>query len=167
MSFVGIIVASKDFESIKKIINKKIKDKINLIRITEKNIENMKNVKCDAIVICKEIENFKDKEEILKQIVNNAKYLIINTDVNIDKEILSKVRTNIVTYGLNGKATLTISSVSEDEVMICLQRNIEDLEKNIIEPYEVNIKDKEINNKKIYILLVAYSIISIYSGKIE
>lgn len=165
MSFVGVIVTNKDFEFIKKIIYKEIKDKIKVIRITKNNIENIKNVKFDTIVICKEMEEIIEKQKVLKQIVNNAKYLIINTDVNINKELFSKIRIKIITYGLNRKATLTVSSIGEDELMLCLQRSIENLEKDIIEPYEVNIKSKKINDKKIYNIIAAHSILTLYNGK--
>jgi 3-dehydroquinate synthase class II len=163
MSFIGIVATNKDFENIKNVITKKLGSKVNAIKITENDVENIKNVKCETIVICKKISNFKEKQESLNQIIKNAKYLIINTDVEIDKDILKNIKINIITYGLNGKATITVSSIKEEEIILCLQRSIEDSNNSIVEPYEISIKIKEITNKKIYNFLASYAILTLYS----
>jgi hypothetical protein len=162
MFLIGIIAENNDFKFIKKELDKRAKNNLTVIRIVEKNIENMKNIKYDIIVICKEIDDFDGKEKIFKQILDNAKYLIINTDASIDKEKLSNAKFRIMTYGLNGKATLTISSIGEEEIILCLQRVIENLEKDLIEPNEISIKCKKIDNNKIYNLMVVHAILVIY-----
>lgn len=167
MSFIGIIAANKEFECIKNLIYKVERNNINIIKITEKNIENIKNIKFDTILICKEISNFKINEEVLKQIIRCAKYLVINTDISIENSFFCDISIKIITYGLNQKATITVSSIGEENIMICLQRNILNLKNNIIEPYEVNIKIEKINNKKIYNYLASYTILTLYEAKIQ
>ena len=71
----------------------------------------------------------------------------------------------IITYGLNQKATVTVSSITEDRVMACLQRNIEDINNNIIEVQEFIIEDHNITNKKIYSMLVVLIIQQLYNCK--
>ncbi len=59
----------------------------------------------------------------------------------------------ILTYGFNGKSTITISSLDELEntVMCTLQREITNIYNNIIEPKEINISkgNSNFNNYKL------------------
>lgn len=108
MIFIGIMSECKSYENIKE----KLKNEdINLIHINKKSIKNIKNIKFETLIIDINLEEF-EQEEIIEQICTNAKYLFINTDLNIDNDLKIKPKKGIITYGLNQKATVTVSSLS-------------------------------------------------------
>ena len=45
-------------------------------------------------------------------------------DIKIECQQLNIVNSNLITYGFNSKSSITISSVTDDDVLICVQRNI-------------------------------------------
>ena len=53
--------------------------------------------------------------------------------------LLENIKATVITYGFNSKATITASSVEEEEMMLCIQRSMEDKEGKVIEPQEVKI----------------------------
>lgn len=167
MPFIGIIADSKSFENVKSTILKNINQtKLNIININLQSIENIKNIKFETIVIDCNLDKFKEKEEILKKICSNSKYLILNTDMEIRLDILENQKFKIITYGLNQKATVTISSITETDLLIDLQRNIENIKKKVIEAEEIRIKLSGKTNFKVYEILIIYIIFSIYDVKI-
>ena len=136
MCFIGIIADKKEYNFIEKqVLEQNKNDELKLININSKNISNMKNIKFETIVICNNIENMSDKYEFID---------------------------TILTYGLNQKSTVTISSVSENGVLICIQRNIEDIYGHIIEVQEDAIDIINISNKDLYSLLAGYIIKKLY-----
>lgn len=159
MPFIGIIASKKDIKAIQKEIPN---TKIELIEINEKSIENLKNIKFETIIITKKLPLLEKKKESLKEILKQAKYLIINSDEDIiipnDNNIL------IITYGFNQKATLTISSITEDKVLICLQRNIKKENGKFLEMQEENIKLEEHQTKKIYNILLVFIINKLHNA---
>ena len=166
MSFIGIISDNKDYEFIKKELMKD-RDyyKLQLINIKEKNIENIKNVKFETMIICNDLKEIATKEVYIEKILKNTKYLIINSDINIKKDnIYNNVQ--IITYGMNQKATVTASSIQEDSILICIQRNIKNIEGNIIEMQEFRMKSENITNKKTYSLLVLFILQQLYKRNI-
>ena len=155
MLFIGLIAKKKDVQSIKKDIKEK---EIEIIEIKENNIENLKNIKFEEIIFLDDI-NLKENEYIfLKELIQNSKHLIINTDISIS--ILRKIGIEkpikIITFGFNSKATITISSIKEKKVMIFIQRDIMIVEQKRIETQEREIKLE--NNEKIYNKIVAFII---------
>lgn len=92
----------------------------------------------------------------IKHVITKSKILIINGD---DKRMLELINQSkledvyILTYGFNGKSTITISSLDELEntVMCTLQREITNIYNNIIEPKEINISkgNSNFNNYKL------------------
>ena len=68
----------------------------------------------------------------------------------------------LITYGLNGKANITVSSISEDSIMIYRQRKIINRNGKKQEIEERRIKIQEKSNVKIYEILILYTILSIY-----
>lgn len=160
MVLVGIITNEKS----KKYINKIVKDQVNnsnfqIVYITEESIENMKNIRFDTIIINKEIENL----ESLKENLINAKYIIINSDLNIDLRILEGANSLIITYGFNLKSTITMSSITEDSVQICVQRNILNNKQNI-EQQEISLKKEE--EIDIYNIMLLIALLLIYNKEI-
>ena len=76
MSFIGIVTNSKNEESmVKKIF--KLFPADNIIFITSKNIDNIRNIQFETVVIN---GNIKDDVK-LKNIITKSKYVILNTDV--------------------------------------------------------------------------------------
>ena len=63
-------------------------------------------------------------------------------DANYNWNELNISNVNIITYGFNSKSTITISSVTTDDVLICIQRNINS-NYGIIELQEIKIENNE------------------------
>ena len=166
MSFIGIVASKKDFENIKRTILEIIKNEtISFIQINLRSIENVKNIKFETVIIEDNIDKFKDNRKALEKICWIAEYLIINTDKNPEYQKMDKMK-NIITYGLNQKATVTVSSISEDNILIYLQRNIRNKEKKKVEIEERRIKIKEKTTLKTYEILIIYTILILYNIEI-
>lgn len=168
MSFIGIIAGRKCFENIKKKIIEEIKDEtIAFIQINLRSIENVKNIKFETIIVEDNIEKFKSnkEKEILEKIFKNTQYLMINTDKNSPKENIEKLP-NKITYGLNQKATVTVSSISETDILVYWQKSLKNKEGNRIEIEERRIKEEEIHNLKTYEILIIYTLLKIYHKNI-
>ena len=156
MSFIGIVTNSKNEESmIKKIFNLFPAD--NIIFITSKNIDNIRNIQFETVVIN---GNIKDDVK-LKNIITKSKYVILNTDVELEKEFWKDLNLTIISYGFNNKATFTISSVSENNIIICLQRTIKNILNEKIEPQE--FEEENDTNVDINVILYEKIVQLIYS----
>ena len=99
----------------------------------------------------------------IDNILNCSKYLVINTDNNVVNINIENNNMEIITYGMNQKATVTASSIKEDEILICLQRNIENINGKVIEMQEFKKKGEKIRNEEIYIILDAFILEQIYN----
>lgn len=163
MSFIGVISDNKCFENIKeKIKEKDTKKQLNLIHINSKSIENIKNIKFETIIINNEVEKLKNYEGNLKKICINAEYILLNTDINQTFHILKEEKANIITYGLNQKSTVTVSSISETDILIYIQRNIKNKKNKLLEVEEKRIKIKD-NKSKTYEIMIIYILLTIYA----
>ena len=164
MSFIGVVSDSKCFDIIKEKIKENDKEnQFNLIHINSKSIDNIKNIRFEVLVVNCELEELKDYQSNLEKIYSNAKYLI--TDIN-KKEFEPNKHIQIITYGLNHKSTVTISSISDTDILIYLQRNIKNISNSIIEVEEKRIKIKEKSKCKTYDVMILYIIFTIYNKKI-
>ncbi len=160
MIFIGIMSECKSYENIKE----KLKNEdINLIHINKKSIENIKNVKFETIIIDVNLKKFEQEKEVIEQICNNSKYVFINTDINIEKNPKIKPKKEIITYGLNQKATVTISSIKDRDILIYVQRNIKNNKEKTIEVGEKLVKVKEETKLKNYEILILYITFLIYN----
>lgn len=156
MLFIGIITDQKSENDIKKLLqNNNFLIENNVIFIKEKNIDNIKNVHFDTVVINKEFEKMDELNKLLK----NAKNIIINMDTNIDNKELNIVSSNLITYGFNSKSSITISSVTDDDVLIYLQRNIYN-NNGEIEVQEIKIENNP--NYSIYDLIIVLTLLLMY-----
>lgn len=134
MPFIGIITEENKENSIRRALLEELKFKeSSILFIKEKSIENIKNIKFDTIIIDREFKNI----EMLKIILKNSKYLIINTDKIEKLNILENLKITVITYGFNPKATITASSVNDEEILVCIQRSIIDKQGKEIEPQEI------------------------------
>ena len=143
MPFIGIISE----ENLENCIRREILDKLqlresNVLFIKEKSIENIKNIKFETVIIAREFK----KQELLKKILEDATYLIINSDIENNLNILENIKATVITYGFNSKATITASSVSEEDMMLCIQRTLENKNGKNIEPQEIKISITENTN---------------------
>ena len=155
MLLIGIIANKKDTQAIRKDI---ISNDIEIIDINEESIGNLKNITFDEIIIMRSINLKEETYKYISEIISKVKYLIINADIEIDilKKIDIKNPIKLITFGFNTKATITISSIQEDKIIICLQRNVEKENKDIIEAREIEISNPK--NKKIYNNLIVFII---------
>lgn len=157
MPLIGIIAKKKDIQAIKKEIKN---NSIEIIEITKESIQNLKNIKFEEIIFIEDINLEETEYKFMSEIISKSKYLIINVDTGMKKlkNIEIKEPIKLITFGFNSKATITISSVKENKIIICLQRNIETPSKKIMEPKEQEIEISNLRNKKIYNILVTFII---------
>lgn len=139
MSFVGIICNSKQEGYIKQIVNINLPNE-NIIILKEDTIENFKNITFETIAIFWSQEKIFQKKEIITKIIGKAKYLVINADEKIPSDGIKIAKGNVITYGFNTKSTVTASSVREDNMLICIQRMIQNRLEEEIEPQEILIQ---------------------------
>lgn len=163
MSFIGIITGQKNSVYAKNMIEKNLKNKnVTVIVINDKNIENIRNIKFETIIMTEEIK----KEEYLKKILRNTKYLIINADMRYNVSILKDIEIVAISYGFNHKSTVTISSIEEDNILVCIQRNMLDINGHLIESQELSIKtESKDKNFKIDITMGLIIAILIYGQR--
>ena len=140
MSFIGVFLDNKKFQILQKNMNK--------------------------IVISENLENFKEEINYVKNFCMKAKYLVINSDIEINCSILKEIKTNIITYGLNHKSTVTLSSITDESVLIFVQREFENMENKAIEVGEYNIKIQKENRTNIHEIMLAFILNNLNNIKI-
>ncbi len=146
MAVIGIITKSNNINEIEKTLEKYSIHEKNIVIITKHTIENIKNVKFDIIIIFDQIED----GDILKKIIDSSKYLIINTDFKENMKLLNMAEDQyVITFGFNSRATITIISNENDEIILDLQREIENLDKEKIESQEIKLENN-FNKNRIY-----------------
>ena len=157
MPLVGIIAKKRDFQIIK---NELQKYNIELVLISKKSIRNVSKIFFEEIIVLEDINLETSEYEFMSEVVLKTKYLIINADIEI--KILKYLKTDnpikVITFGFNSKATISISSVNEEKIIVCLQRDIEKMNGKTIESQEKEIKLSRENDKKIYTKLVIFII---------
>lgn len=136
MPFIGIVADEKDENFIRREIVDSLKlRESNVLFIKEKSIENIKNIKFETIILARKFKSM----ELLKKILTNVKYLIVNTDRIKNIDVFKKLNLKIITFGFNLKATVTASSVTQDSSLICVTKEIETIKNRIIELQEIKI----------------------------
>ena len=146
MAVIGIITKSNNINEIEKTLEKYSIHEKNIVIITKHTIENIKNVKFDIIIIFDQIED----DDILKKVLDSSKYLIINTDFKENVKLLNLAEDQyVITFGFNSRATITIISNENDEIILDLQREIENLDKEKIESQEIKLENN-FNKNRIY-----------------
>lgn len=136
MPFIGIVADEKDENFIRREIVDSLKlRESNVLFIKEKSIENIKNIKFETIILVRKFKSM----ELLKKILTNVKYLIVNTDRIKNIDVFKKLNLKIITFGFNLKATVTASSVTQDSSLICVTKEIETIKNRIIELQEIKI----------------------------
>lgn len=156
MSLIGIIAKKKDIKELKK----KLGEKYELIEITNKSIENLKNIKFEEIIYNKDINLTKEEYKFMRRIINETKYLIVNSDIKIKtlENIEIEKPIKIITFGFNTKSTVSISSVKDDYIIVSIQRDIEKTNKKKIESQERKIEILPFDKKIIYTQVINFII---------
>ena len=104
MSFIGVITNPKNEGYIQSMLADIFPTK-NLQFICDKNIQNMRNIYFEVLLIDKMI-----KEKVsLKKVISHTKYIILNSDLNIGDKLLENLDLTVITYGFHNKSTISIS----------------------------------------------------------
>ena len=101
----------------------------------------------------------------MKYIMKNSKYILLNSDINISEEDFKDIELKILTYGLKQKATITISSIKEEKILISIQRAFKNFKEKIIEQKEISVELDDNSDKNMYNLLIKLAIMELISGK--
>ncbi len=164
MSIIGIIASQRQTNQIKKEIEKQ-NIKVEIVCINSRSIENVKNIKFEILIIQDSLEKLKEKQEHIRKMLIEAKYVLLNTDQSIKEEIFKDIDIKILTYGLKRKATITLSSIEESQVIISIQRAFKNLEGKIIEQQEIPIEVIKKSTKNLYNCLIKIAIIKFSNVK--
>ncbi len=121
MFFIGIITDKNSENNIKSIMKSNIKDNNEIVFLNKENMANYRNVKFDSIVLNDVVDG---EDSNLEKILEKSKYTLLNSDIHCKNDEIIKYGANIITYGYNSKASVTISSATEDDYMIFIQDNI-------------------------------------------
>ena len=166
MPFIGVIAKESDSNFIKnEVLKNTCKNKFEFITINRNNIENLKNVRFETIVITQNIEEFLTKSSYLKEMLKNSKYLIVDSDIM--KNTSSFFCENLITYGLNRDAIITVSSIKNEDILICVQKKFLNINEGIIEEQELNVEIAKNNLKKICNSMAVFAILVIYGENLK
>lgn len=157
MSLIGILT-QKSHEAYIKQENSITQEQIFFLK--EESLSNLKNIQFQTILIGKKITQ--NKEQV-KEIARKAKYLIFNTDIPENLDLLEDMQLELITYGFNSKATITTSSIEDSKIMVCLQRTLQNVQGKKIEPQELRLYLSDENNS--YAVMELKSLEWLYGGK--
>lgn len=156
MSFIGVVTEPKMELQIRQNLKRefeKINAKKTIIIINKNSIKNLLNVKFEFLIIDKNMFNNVGCKNNLTKIILNSDRIIVNADYNENLEAIKNLKLNVITYGMNSTATLTISSVNEEGILLTLQRAIKNSKKELIEPQEIKITGKNLS-KNVYVEMI-------------
>ncbi len=91
------------------------------------------DTKCD---ICVMEEN---DASVIHNLTDNS-IIIANGDNHDLVMTLGQYHNNVITCGLSGICTVTLSSITDDELVVCIQRNITDVCGECVLPQEIPVK---------------------------
>lgn len=166
MPFIGVYAKENDSNFIKNEICKaETKNNFEIININKKNLPNLKNIRFDALVIKDRLSDLLNTSNYIEKIIENANYLIVNNDIE-NKVDIEKNQDKIITYGFKSNTDVSISSIKEENIMICIQRKIKKANNEILEEQEINVKIGKHNINKLYNILALYTILMIYNEKV-
>lgn len=153
MSLIGIVTESKSEVEIRQNLKKEL-EKINvkktIVIINKNSIKNLFNVRFEFIILDKNI--FVNNDDLVKIMLKTDR-IIVNSDYDENLIPIKNLKLNVITYGMNSKATLTLSSVSDEGTLITLQRSIKNSRNELIEPQEIKISIKNVS-KNLYVEMI-------------
>ena len=155
MPLIGIIAKKREIQAVKKELQN---NNIEIIEINKESVSNLKNIVFEEIIISEDINFEKEEYKYMNEIISKAKYLIINADIEI--KMLKKVNIEkpikVITFGFNTKATISVSSVKEEKIIVGIQRDIQKTDGTTLEVQEKEISKEK--NQKIYNKLIVFLI---------
>lgn len=160
MTFIGIVTEPRSELQIRQNLRREFEKKNikkTIIIINKNSIKNLINVKFEFLIIDRNI--FINNYDLTKIILNSNR-IIVNADYDENLDAIKNLKLNVITYGMNSKATLTLSSAGEEETLLTLQRAIKNEKKELVEPQEIKISGKNAR-KNLYVemLLAIFLII--------
>ena len=165
MPFIGIVANENDSNFIKNELLKRYREnKFEIININNKSLENLKNVRFETIIVKENINKILKISNYINNILENASFLVVNTDIKENEEKLNNCKC-FISYGFNTNAIITISSIKEENIMICLQKQIQGINNQITEQQECNINIGKHNVEKLYNYLAIFATKIIYGLK--
>lgn len=114
-------------------------------------------LKKGIIILSDNIKNFK-KQDIPKGVIGVCREGNFN-----GLALLERNGIPTISCGTGSKNTLTVSSLNDNDIMVCLQRSITDINGNIVEPCEIKAQNKIKND--FYATLAAVAVKLIYGIK--
>ena len=163
MPIIGIIAKESDSNFIKnEVLKNSNNNNFRIINLNRESVQNLKNIRFDILVISEDTENLLEISKYLEEIMKNLKYLIINSDTITSIKNLSKV--NVIRYGLNHEADITVSSIKQENILICIQKKFDNIQGKTIEEQEVNIEMSKNSLRKIYNSMAVFTILTIYGN---
>ena len=163
MAFIGVIGEKQEFELIKNNLIKDMnKNELTLININKKSIENLQRVKFATIVVLNSLEKLLDENISLNNICRNIKYFIINSDLDIKQNPFWNISCNVITFGLNQKSTVPYSSITDETMLISVQRDFETEKKEHVEVGDYSIKIDKNDRTNLHEILVKFILEKLY-----
>lgn len=160
-----LIIGSNKCESAKEMIKNMYKDKPHEI-IIDCIHDNTENTKYNIAIVLGNMKLSDKKFNLLR----SSDYILINSDIkDINKMIRPNNAKNIITFGFNSKATVTASSVSDDEykkVAFCIQREVPTFSNKILVQQEFSVKAKVLNTD-VYSLLASVTAVLLDDFEVE
>ena len=150
MPFIEIITDSKSQTQLNKVITKKMVNDCDILFIKDKNIE------LETLVLNRSVEN----DELMSKIMKNSKNLILNLDLN--ENLQYEDSCNVISYGYSSKSDITVSSVEDDEILICVQHTIKSMFDKVIEPQEIKVNVRADMN--VYNIMIVIALSSLYAN---
>ena len=111
-------------------------------------------------VITKKMVNDCDILFIKDKNIENTKNLILNLDLN--ENLQYEDSCNVISYGYSSKSDITVSSVEEDELLICVQHTIRSMFDKVIEPQEIKVNVRADMN--VYNIMIVIALSSLYAN---
>lgn len=168
MPFIGVIAKENDCNYIRnEIIKLSKKMKYEIIIINKKSISNIRNIMFDIIVINENIKEIIKESKYIEDLINKAKFILMNTDIQNNLSFKRQSCIKVITYGMNSKSTVTVSSIKDNNIMMCIQRKIVTINKQTIDEQDININVNKYSVNKIYNILIINTILLIYGEKTQ
>ena len=123
MTFIGVL-SNNENSTIFKHLNNQLQKSIKVIDINKNSIENLQNIRFDLIILNYSISLELLKKNFLEKIFLNSKRILVNSDIEENLNLINNLNADVITYGFNNKATITVSSIDEDNIILCVQREI-------------------------------------------
>lgn len=95
----------------------------------------------------------------IKDVLINGSYCFINMDLINSRNNNINIYGNLITYGLGGKNTVTVSSMEDNNSFVyCLQRDVNHSVLGMLEPEEIPVNMDFSSDEEIYAAMVGITV---------